>query len=103
MSTFNLNGVADATIKGKAKSLDKISVGEFIIGTLTNLQQLPPINGKPVCRVYIHCTEFDKRFNALLDGSVASNIDLKGREIDLVFRGINDVRGTKYPKFTVLF
>lgn len=102
MSTFNIKALASASTT-KAKSLEKISVGESITGTLTNLQQLPPINGKAVCRVYVHCAEFDARFNALLDGTLAENISLKGLDCELVFRGINDVRGTKYPKFSVLF
>ena len=99
---FNILDLASASIT-RAQSLDNISVGESITGTLTNLQQLPPINGKPVCRVYVHCPEFNVRFNALLDGTLAENIALKSLECELIFRGINDVRGTKYPKFSVLF
>jgi hypothetical protein len=99
---FNILDLASASIT-RAQSLDSINVGESITGTLVNLQQMPPIDGKPVCRIYVHCPEFDVRFNALLDGTLGENISLKNSECDLIFRGINNVRGTKYPKFSVLF
>ncbi len=99
---FNILNLASASIN-RATSLENISVGESITGTLVNLQQMPPIDGKPVCRIYVHCHEFDVRFNALLDGTLSENISRKNADIDLVFRGINNVRGTSYPKFSVLF
>ena len=99
---FNILGLASASTN-RATSLDNISVGETILGTIVNVQQMPAIDGKPVCRVYVHCPEFDVRFNALLDGTLFDVLRAKGSECDLVFRGINDVRGTKYPKFSVLF
>jgi hypothetical protein len=99
---FNIVGLADASIT-RAKSLESIKVGEALLGTIANIQQVPPINGRPVCRVYVHCTEFDVRFPALLDGTLNENLARKNDECDLIFRGINDVRGTKYPKFSVLF
>jgi len=99
---FNILDLASASIT-RATSLDSINLGESITGTLVNLQQLPPISGKPVCRVYVHCSEFNVRFNALLDGTLADNISLKGADCDLIFRGVNNVKGTVYPKFSVLF
>lgn len=99
---FNIADLASASTT-RAQSLESINVGESIVGSIVNIQPMPPINGKPVCRIFVHFPEFNVRYNALLDGTIAELIPLKGIDAELVFRGINTVRGTSYPKFSVLF
>ena len=99
---FNIADLASASIT-RAESLESINIGESIVGSIVNIQAIPPINGKPVCRIFVHVPDFNVRFNALLDGTIAELISLKGIDAELVFRGINNVRGTSYPKFSVLF
>jgi len=86
-----------------ATDLAKIKEGDCLVGTISNVQPMQAINGKPVCRIYVHCPAFNLRFTSLLDGTLTEVLSLKGIEITLIFRGINSVNGTSYPKFSTVF
>lgn len=102
MQAFNIADLAtQAPIS--ATSLEAIESGQSIDGIITNVQQMAPINGKAVCRIYVNCAAFNRSFNALLDGTLAEVLPLKGLDATLVFRGVNTVGGQSYPKFSVLF
>jgi hypothetical protein len=100
--TFDLTNLATQAPM-KIKSLETAQLGESIVGTIVNVQPMQAINGKPVCRIYVHIPEFNVRYNALLDGTLHEVLPLKGIEITLTFRGVNVVNGNAYAKFSTLF
>lgn len=100
--TFNISDLATQAPK-TATDLAKINKDDCILGTIVNVQPMQAINGKAVCRIYVHCPAFNQRFNALLDGSLTDVLPLKGIEITLIFRGINSKDGVEYPKFSTVF
>ena len=100
--TFNIADLAtQAPIN--ATDLANIKEGDCLIGSIANVQPMQAINGKAVCRIYVHCPAFNQRFSSLLDGSLTEVLALKGIEITLIFRGINVVNGVSYPKFSTVF
>lgn len=102
MSTFNISKLATQA-PAMATDLAKIKIDDAIVGNIANVQPMQAINGKAVCRIYVHCPAFKQRFTALLDGSLTEVLALKGIEITLIFRGINNVSGVEYPKFSTVF
>jgi len=101
-NTFNIASLATQA-PTEAKDLAKINIEECIHGTITNVQPMAPINGKPICRIYVDCPKFKTRFNALLDGTLAEVLSFKNSEITLIFRGINSTTKGDYPRFSTMF
>jgi hypothetical protein len=102
MSTFNIASLATQAPK-EAKDLAKINLDECLHGTIVNVQPMAPINGKPVCRIYVDCPKHSTRFNALLDGTLTEVLSFKGVEITLIFRGVNSTSKGDYPRFSTMF
>ena len=101
-TTFDIASLATQAPK-VAKDLAKISLDECISGTIVNVQPMRPIDGKPVCRIYVDCPEHKQRFNALLDGTLTEVLGFKGVSVTLVFRGINTTERGQFPRFSTMF
>ena len=100
--TFNIADLATQA-PSNATDLSNMKENDCLIGTISNVQPMQAINGKPVCRIYVHCPAFNVRFSSLLDGTLTDVLPLKGIEITLIFRGVNSVNGVSYPKFSTVF
>lgn len=101
-NTFNITSLATQA-PAIATDLAKIKKDDCLVGNIVNVQPMQAINGKAVCRIYVHCPAFNQRFTALLDGGLTDVLPLKGIEITLIFRGVNNVNGVEYPKFSTVF
>ena len=100
--TFNLlaQDVQQVSSLVMCKDITKISTGEGIEGTLSTFNIIL-IKGKQVLKWTVKTS--NGNFSCLMDGNIQEGLCLKGTEVVLIFRGISEVKGVKYPKFSTTF
>ena len=97
MATINITGLATQELVIN-NDLTKLNVGEAFLATITSFR---PISTKLGNALQVTGKTPAGNFQAIINGTLADGLAIKGLEVKFIFKGITNSNGKDYPKLSV--